>query len=168
VEELQGLQSSLEHWAALWGVTGLEERLTITFSRRLRSSLGRCSPVNGEVRLAAFLLDSPRELLDEVVCHEAAHAAVYELHGRRVKPHGHEWKGLMQGAGYEPKARIKFADLPQAVRVTTDRRMFWEHRCPVCQARRIARRPVRAWRCAACFTAGLDGVLIITRLEGLV
>jgi hypothetical protein len=39
----------------------------------------------------------------------------------------------------------------------------YDHWCPVCQSSRQARRPVKAWRCAACVTAGLDGTLEITR-----
>ena len=58
---------SLERWANLWGVPGLENRLTITFSPRLRTSLGRCRLADKTVRLAEFLLDAPREL------HECGH-----------------------------------------------------------------------------------------------
>jgi hypothetical protein len=39
----------------------------------------------------------------------------------------------------------------------------YDHWCPVCQSSRQARRPVKAWRCAACVAAGLDGKLEITR-----
>ena len=38
-----------------------------------------------------------------------------------------------------------------------------DHWCPVCQSSRKARRPVKAWRCAACVAAGLDGTLEIAR-----
>jgi hypothetical protein len=39
----------------------------------------------------------------------------------------------------------------------------YDHWCPVCQSSRQARRPVKAWRCAACVAVGLDGTLEITR-----
>ena len=38
----------------------------------------------------------------------------------------------------------------------------YDHWCPVCQATRPAKKPVRAWRCAACVAAGLQGRLEIT------
>jgi hypothetical protein len=40
---------------------------------------------------------------------------------------------------------------------------LYDHWCPVCQSSRTGRRPVKAWRCAACVAAGLDGKLEITR-----
>jgi len=40
---------------------------------------------------------------------------------------------------------------------------LYDHWCPVCQSSRVGRRPVKAWRCAACVAAGLDGKLEITR-----
>ncbi len=52
------------------------------------------------IRLNADLLTShPRDMLDETVPHEVAHVAVHRLHGRRVRPHGPEWKALMQAFG---------------------------------------------------------------------
>ena len=39
------------------------------------------------------------------------------------------------------------------------------HSCTVCDFHRTARRPMHAWRCAACVAAGLSGELQITRKE---
>ena len=55
---------------------------------------------------------------------------------------------------------------PQQKRQPTPRTQSsfaYDHWCPVCQSSRQARRPVKAWRCAACVAAGLDGRLEITR-----
>jgi hypothetical protein len=93
-------------WARAWGVPGLEERVDIAFSARFRTSLGRCQPATGRIRLAAFLLAGPDEILHETLCHEAAHAAVYELHGGGPRPHGPEWKALMRAAGFPARARV--------------------------------------------------------------
>ena len=41
-------------------------------------------------------------------------------------------------------------------------RMLYQHRCPVCSASRVARRPVRRWRCRACRESGLEGALEIS------
>lgn len=63
------------------------------FARRTR----RC-----HVRLnAALLISHPREMLEETVPHEIAHVAVYRLYGRHAKPHGAEWKALMQAFGVD-------------------------------------------------------------------
>ena len=123
------------------------------------------------MRLNGRLRDAPAELLVEVLCHELAHVVAYELNGRNCRPHGPEWASLMRQAGYAPRIRIDIRDLPVdyaawlsaqiARRASTE----FVHRCPVCQASRIAGRPVRRWRCLRCREAGLDGVLTITRLE---
>jgi predicted SprT family Zn-dependent metalloprotease len=116
------------------------------------------------MRVAAFLLGAPDQLLHEVLCHEAAHAAVYELHGRGPKPHGLEWRKLMVAAGFEPRVRLKVALLAGQPQRGAPARVLWEHRCPVCQVVRLAGRRVPEWRCAACQAAGLAGELVVTRV----
>jgi hypothetical protein len=44
-----------------------------------------------------LLLKSPEKFIDQVVPHECAHLVVYELFGTRIKPHGYEWKSVMEG-----------------------------------------------------------------------
>jgi predicted SprT family Zn-dependent metalloprotease len=150
-------------WAALWGAAELPGRVRLTVSARMRTTLGRCHPERAEVRIASFLLDASESLLREVVCHEVAHAAVHELHGRAARPHGREWKALMRTAGYEPRVRFPaglLAELPAPAR---NRGIVWEHRCPVCHAVRVAGRPVRQWRCGRCHGVGLSGEVVIER-----
>lgn len=160
------LRALVSRWGALWEVPDLGERVEIRFSSRFRTSLGRCAPASGEIRLAAFLLEGSRELLREVLCHEAAHLAVHERYRRPKRPHGPEWRALMERAGYPPRARLPAHLLPEAARARARSAVFWEHRCPVCQATRIARRPVRRWRCVTCHEAGRSGALEIRKLAG--
>ena len=101
------LRSRAEEWAGLWGVPGLTESVTLEFSRRLRSSLGNCRPAQSLIRLAAHLEEKNEDLLEEVLCHELAHVAVYRLFGRSVRPHGREWKSLISAAGFEPRVRFQ-------------------------------------------------------------
>ena len=155
-------QSWISEWAPTWGTPELLENVRVVFSTRLRRSLGRCMPTTGEIRLHAGLRDGPVALLREVLCHEAAHVAVHLLHGRRVRPHGKEWARLMRIAGYEPKARMSLDRLPEFLRAATRTKKLWEHRCRVCGAARTARRPVRRWRCRACWESGRSGRLEIT------
>jgi predicted SprT family Zn-dependent metalloprotease len=147
-------------------VVGLERRLEVTFSGRFRRSLGRCVPAAGEIRLAAFLLAGTQAVLWEALCHEAAHAAVYELYGRGPAPHGEEWRALMRAAGFQPRVRVPASLLPDASVRWQRAESLWEHRCPICHASRVARRRVPQWRCAACRAAGLEGELITTRVAG--
>jgi predicted SprT family Zn-dependent metalloprotease len=151
-------------WAETWGLPGLEHRLEVQVSTRLRTTLGRCVPARGQLRIAAFLLEAPEELLHEVLCHEAAHAAAHERHGPRIRPHGREWRLLMTEAGFTARARFpaeSLAALPDAARRA---RVLWEHRCPTCHVMQRAGRPVKEWRCTRCRSAGLPGRLRITRL----
>ncbi len=110
------MKSLVATWATIWGTPGLEDRLTISFSTRMTRSLGRCQPDRAVVRLASWLREDRRELLHEVLCHEAAHAAVVELHGRGARPHGTEGKELMRAAGFDPRVRIPTPEIPVSVR----------------------------------------------------
>jgi SprT protein len=158
------LTQTLRRWAVVWDLVGFEDRVQISFSSRLRTSLGRCAPARGEIRVASFLLTGPDLLLHEVLCHEAAHVAAQELHGGAIRPHGTEWKALMKAAGFAPRVRIPSGELAHLALHARPAGRVWEHRCPVCQTRRLARRPVRRWRCAACTQAGLEGRLLVTRV----
>jgi len=192
---------ALLRWSALWGLPGLESRVRIEVSGRLTRSLGRCEPAKGEIRIARWLWEEGQELLPEVLCHELAHVAAYELHaaeqegagsatllagvwrrlagGRRLpgpqrradaspsarlRPHGREWKSLMSEAGFEPRARIPEAELPAAARARTAAGSRWEHACPACDLRHIARRHMPRWRCRACREAGRTGELVVVKL----
>lgn len=149
-------------WSAVWELPGLEQRVRVSVSSRLRSSLGRCAPERGVVRIAKAVAEGPSELLDEVLCHEVAHVAVFELHGRMPRPHGKEWAALLRAVGFEPRARIAGRGLgtPSTGKQTFPS-LVYEHRCLVCGTRRLAKRPVRRWRCARCSQVGLTGRLEI-------
>ncbi|MBW2273116.1 MAG: SprT-like domain-containing protein [Deltaproteobacteria bacterium] len=186
-------------WSTCWGLPDLGARVRIEVSGRLTRSLGRCEPAKGEIRIARWLREEAPELLPEVLCHELAHVAAYELYagpaegakkrsalvagllgrlsGRRtgvertgasagaaLRPHGREWKALMRRAGFAPRARIPEAQLPAAARARTAAGLRWDHSCPLCGARRIARRRMPQWRCRACREAGLAGELVMVEL----
>ena len=60
------------------------------------------------VRLSAELAAAPVAVLLEVLCHEIAHLAVRDLHGR-CQPHGPEWAALVRAAGFKPRRRIPWS-----------------------------------------------------------
>jgi len=158
-------QTLVAGWCGKWGVASLADELTIMLSTRFRTCLGRCTVGSNEIRVAAFLVYASPELLHEVLCHEAAHAAAYRLHGNRVRPHGREWGRLMRIAGFRPRAAIPADVLDRQPAAMTRRRVRWEHRCENCDLRHLAGRPVKTWRCAACRKRGLDGRLQIRRVS---
>ena len=161
---LPDLDDHLAAWSSIWKLPDLARGLEIQVSSRLRRSLGRCDPRRGIVRLNPALLDSPGQLLIETLCHEVAHVAAFRLHGPKVRPHGREWAALMTAAGFKPQARVLERTMPRAIRQRSQPRRLYLHRCRVCQARRIARRPVRRWLCRQCVEAGLPGRLDIVSI----
>ena len=128
----RAFEPRLSELGRLWGVPGLDRAVSVEYSTRMTRSLGRAYPERGLVRIAAPLAHGPAGFLDEVLCHEAAHIAVYRLHGRSVRPHGVEWKSLMRVAGYEPSTRLR---VPEGIPGLPTK-------APVRRRRRRRRRPV--------------------------
>jgi predicted SprT family Zn-dependent metalloprotease len=151
-------------WSARWGVPDLRNEVKVELSHRMRWSLGGFYARERIIRISDTLLEAPPHLLDEVLCHEAAHAAVEILHGGRARSHGREWRDLMREVGLEPRVHVPGAELGRASQRAARKRWVWRHRCPYCRAERIAGRPVRQWRCRPCQAAGGDGKLTVTRV----
>lgn len=101
----------LQEWCDLWCADALAPEISVELSSRMTRSLGRCYPDRKLIRIAGFVLEDSDALFREVLCHEAAHLAAYHLHGRSIRPHGHEWKELIQMAGYPPAVRFKASKL---------------------------------------------------------
>ena len=154
-------------WARAWNIAGIGDRITIIASSRLRNSVANCDPQNRLIRVRTDLFGGTRERLLETICHEMAHIAVHRLYGRSAKPHGPEWRSLIIAAGFEPRLRIP-PERPAAGPDSPENKIkarSYEHRCQVCQATRRAKRPVTRWRCSACKAIGLDGRMLITRID---
>lgn len=155
------LRRRLDRWLEHWGTPSLTSTLRVEFSPRLRRAFGRCYLEQRLIRLAVSLGDTQSWLLNEILCHEAAHAAVYEMYGDTAAPHGKEWKELLRAAGFEPRVRIPVA-VHTPVRDAA-RRVFYVHRCPVCERSRRATRPMQQWRCRDCLATRSAGRLVICR-----
>ena len=157
------IERRLNHWLSKWETPQLIGRLRIEFSPRLRRAFGRCYQDDRLIRLTPSLKTTQSHLLAEILCHEAAHSAVYELHGSAARPHGSEWEELMRVAGFEPRVRI-----PVVVRTAdggSEKRIVWLHHCPNCEVSRHAKRPMHRWRCRTCLDDGSDGRLVIRRQQ---
>ena len=165
------VQRILHGLGALWEAPVLAN-IGVVANPRLSRTLGRLVGHQHRIEIGPRALGSPKRLR-EVVTHEGAHAALATAGGAaRRAPHGPEWRRLMALAGY-PDAKAAHwrcrtsarSSAPSGRRPKPDAQMatLYDHWCPVCQSSRVARRPVKAWRCAACVEAGLDGTLEITR-----
>ena len=161
--------------ATLWKAPELAA-IPVVVNPRLSRTLGRLVGRPWRIELGPRALVSEKRLR-EVVTHEGAHAVLAMKAGpTHPAPHGPEWRELMALAGYtnatgahwrchgstdqspQPKQKQQQQPTPRAHSA-----IAYDHWCPVCQSSRQARRPVKAWRCAACVAAGLAGRLEITR-----
>jgi len=159
----------LRRLGALWESRTLAG-IDVLPTARLSKTLGRLVSRPWRIELGPRALVSSKTL-QEVVTHEAAHAATRDG-AEHQAPHGPQWRALMARAGY-PKAKggrwrchREAAGRPRTERQPKPKDApptLYDHWCPVCQSSRVGRRPVKAWRCAACVAAGLDGALEITR-----
>lgn len=169
------LRSTILECSQLWEMSELPGLVKVEFSRRMKTSLGRCLPELGIIRLNNKLKSRSRAFVREVLCHELAHFAVHRRYGANVRPHGLEWRRLIELAGYQAKRRMldlsseikskiqKTADSGNGVQNQRCRPLF-AHRCPVCQSVRLTGTSARRWRCAECVVDGLDGELVISRV----
>ena len=155
--EASEFRKLIRRLARKWRVPSLVDT-TVEWSHRLTRSLGLAFPERMLIRLDVRLRD-PRyaSTLQEVLCHELAHLAVYALYGRDAAMHGLEWRRLVEAAGYEPRIGIH---IPELVSIDSSS-VRYEHFCPRCHAKRFAKRRQTTWRCVACRRRGLEGLLII-------
>lgn len=150
----------LRRWAKVWETVALAEQAQIEWSSRLTCTLGRAYPQRMLIRLNTQLRGPQHAtILKEVLCHESAHLAMHILYGRDATKHGSEWKRLVEMAGYAPRTGIHVPELVSRRALS----IRYEHTCPICHAKRFAKRRQPTWRCVACRQLGLDGKLVIHR-----
>lgn len=152
------LAALIHPWGCLWGLPGFEQNLTLRFSPRLTRSLGRCNPAAGTLTLRLGL---SADQIPFVLCHEAAHIAVFLRFGAGLRPHGPEWASLVALAGFLPAVQGPGPQISSSRNQLQPGLFRYAHQCLVCQAIRWARRPIRRWRCAECLAAGLTGEMRI-------
>jgi predicted SprT family Zn-dependent metalloprotease len=166
--DARGVERILRRLGALWESRALG-RIDVVPNPRLSKTLGRLVGRPWRIELGPRALGSDKTLR-EVVTHEAAHAAARDG-AEHQAPHGPEWRALMARAGYPEATGARWRCHKEAPGSPQRKHQppkaappaLYDHWCPVCQSSRVGRRPVKAWRCAACVAAGLDGRLEITR-----
>lgn len=163
-------------WAAAGYPLWLDRLPAVSVNRRFTRSLARFDGRLNTIELRPDVARWPGVRLRPVLTHELAHTAVFLRHGTAVRAHGAQWRSLVEIAGVEATARVlagcrpwaSAPAVPAAQVAVPERRTAatrYEHRCPVCQMVRIARRPVPGWRCRDCVNAGLEGRLTISVLR---
>lgn len=135
------------------GLARLAGKIRVGWNSRLRSSAGRAWPRESVIelnpRLAAF---GPGEVR-RTLLHELAHLVAHERHGRKIAPHGPEWRRACADLGIPGESSRHELPLPR-----NRRRLRFLYQCPNCGARlpRV-RRLTRAAACHACCRAHADG-----------
>lgn len=65
----------------------------------------QCKDIYGIVFNSVMLARAPKTFLEEIVPHEVAHIACFQIHRELdVPPHGAEWRSMMRLFGATPKA----------------------------------------------------------------
>jgi len=93
-------------------------------------------PAKGSVTIRynrTLLHNNGVDFLHQTVPHETAHLVARAVYGRRIRPHGPEWRSVMQLFGAEP-IRCHHFEVPDRIR----RRMrYFDYRC-ACQVHRLS------------------------------
>jgi len=128
----------------------------VELSNRMTSSAGRCYPDSGVIRIATlYHRDHGMDATLLVLKHELAHWAARWRFGRRIAPHGPEFRDVAE----ELDQRITvtcppFAHRERAERQTT--RPVWYMACPRC-SRMYRRRRRDKVACRFCCDANAGG-----------
>jgi SprT protein len=83
---------------------------TLTYNQRGRIAASAVLQKNINKINATLYAQNTHYFLSHIIAHELAHIMVYQLYGRRVKPHGIEWKKVM----------VEVFELPALVTHTLD------------------------------------------------
>ena len=74
---------------------------------------GQANYRENKIRFNRQLLEKyAGEFVDQTVPHEFAHLVAYQKFGRRIRPHGMEWKRVMEAFGVDPARTHSFNVAP--------------------------------------------------------
>lgn len=128
------------------GLSRLAKRVRVGWNSRLRSTAGRARPDDAAIELNPRLAELGADEVRRTLLHELAHLVAYERHGRRIAPHGPEWRRACAELGISGEKACHDLPLP---RHRQRRRYYYE--CRHCRegVERV-RRMRRHAACAAC------------------
>lgn len=166
-EVISQLRTQAREILSVWNAEDLMANLTLEYSDRMTRSLGRCLPERSIIRLRSDLAaKDAASIRREVLAHELAHLVAHHRCSGSNAPHGATWRELITAAGYSPRLSApglegcRSATMPKQTPST-----IYVHRCLVCGMERRSRLVVKAWKCAACVEAGLDGQLEVVSVR---
>ena len=70
--------------------------IDIEIANRFKRKAGEYRHDERKIRISRHLLENHQEKVVETLKHEIGHAVVMQRYGKKVKPHGREWKSVMQ------------------------------------------------------------------------
>ncbi|MFP4105324.1 MAG: SprT-like domain-containing protein [Phycisphaerae bacterium] len=130
-----------------WGIDRFSTRVRAEYNYRLRTTLGRAFLKEDRVELNPRLLTENPDQFVPTLAHELAHLVVHHRHGPVAKPHGTQFRYLMQQLGLSSKATHK---VPVGHLKQKRRRYLYLHRCETCGVSFIARSIRRNVYCRQC------------------
>jgi predicted SprT family Zn-dependent metalloprotease len=140
---------------------------SIELSGRMTSSAGRCYPDTGQIRIATlYHRDHGIDATLLVLKHELAHWAARWRYGRRIAPHGREFRMVAK----QLDERITVTCPPFAHKERAQRRS-WRMMCPHCRRtyRRRRRDKVACRSCCDSYAGGQYDrrfrLLVLSRAE---
>ncbi|MDP6035916.1 MAG: SprT-like domain-containing protein [Verrucomicrobiota bacterium] len=105
---------------------GVEIDPDISFDLRGMAA-GQANYRENKIRLNRELLEKyENDFIEQTVPHEYAHLVAYQKFGGRIRPHGKEWRSVMQALGAEPRRTHNYQVSP----ARTCRRFLYQCNCP--------------------------------------
>ena len=128
------------------------------FNSRLSNVLGRCNYTHKRIQLSTKYVnlnwDKHRDMVEDTIRHEIAHAIAYHLYGKDGLGHGYYWQNVAKQLGATPKARSKNSS--NIVSTRKKRNIIFE--CPNCDNQiSFARMPKKTRACGSCCNKHSNG-----------
>jgi len=141
-------REAAEHATRL-GLAKLAKSVAVVWNRRMRTAAGRAFYQTGRIELNPKLQTLPEERRDEEIrntfLHELAHLVSFaRAKGKRIQPHGSEWKQACVDLGIPGEIRCHDLDFQPR----RQRRKF-AYECPACGS--VVKRVRRLKRKVACY-----------------
>ena len=88
---------------------------------------GQACYTENKIRLNRELLEKyGPDFIYQTIPHEFSHLVAYEVYGRRIKPHGNQWRSVMIALGAEPSRTHKY----EATKTRHLKRYLYKCGCP--------------------------------------
>lgn len=87
-----------------WGLTTKAVEIRFDLRGRAAGQARYGGPGPWVIRYNPVLLrENPERFMAETIAHEVAHVVAYARHGHRIRPHGPEWRAIMEHFGAAPE-----------------------------------------------------------------